>query len=150
MRLTGALRSIAAVETVKGAMGVALALTFASMVGQDISHAAQRLTTRLHLDPAGRYMGPFVRSASLFTSSHLWLFALAALLYALLRFVEAYGLWGGRRWAEWFAALSAGIYLPFELYETLFHFGWLVFSALLVNLAIVAFMTAALWRERAF
>ena len=109
MRLTGALRSIAAVETVKGAMGVALALAFASMVGQDIPHIAQRLTTRWHLDPAGRYLRPFVRGASLFTSSHLWLFALAALLYALLRFVEAYGLWGERRWAEWFAAANAGI-----------------------------------------
>ncbi|MCZ7627423.1 MAG: DUF2127 domain-containing protein [Candidatus Methylomirabilis sp.] len=40
--------------------------------------------------------------------------------YASVRFVEAYGLWLERRWAEWFAAVSGGIYIPFEIYELLY------------------------------
>lgn len=34
-----------------------------------------------------------------------------------MRFVEAYGLWRERRWANWLAAISEGIYLPVEIYE---------------------------------
>jgi uncharacterized membrane protein (DUF2068 family) len=150
MRLTGALRSVAVVEVVKGGVAVALALVFVSMVHHDIPRAAADLAGRWHLQPDGRYLRLFMRSANQLTDTHLWLLALAALLYALVRFVEAYGLWRERRWAEWFAALGAGIYLPFELYETLFHFNGLVLAALLVNLTIVMFMAAALRRGRSF
>jgi len=38
--------------------------------------------------------------------------ALSALLYAVVRFVEAYGLWLQRRWAEWFGLLMAGCMFP--------------------------------------
>ena len=53
------------------------------------------------------------------TNTRLWLMAGFAALYATVRFTEAYGLWHGRRWAEWFAALSGAVYVPVELYELL-------------------------------
>lgn len=148
MRLTGALRSVAVVEGAKGGMALALALTCVTLIHHDIPKAAARLVAGWHLSPDGRYASMFLRSATLLTDRHLWLIALGALVYALVRFVEAYGLWWERRWAEWFAAVGAGIYLPFELYETLFHFNGLVLGALLVNTTIVVCMAAALWRGR--
>jgi len=42
----------------------------------------------------------------------LWALALAAMLYAAVRFAEAYGLWHGRSWAEWFAILTGGYIFP--------------------------------------
>jgi hypothetical protein len=39
------------------------------------------------------------------------------LLYASIRFVEAYGLWHELAWSEWFGAISGSIYLPIEVYE---------------------------------
>jgi uncharacterized membrane protein (DUF2068 family) len=148
MRLTGALRSVAVVEGAKGGMALALALTCVTLVHHDIPRAAARMVAGWHLSPDGRYASMFLRTATLLTDRHLWLIALGALLYAMVRFVEAYGLWWERRWAEWFAAVGAAIYLPFELYETLFHFNGLVLGALLVNTTIVVCMAAALWRGR--
>ena len=63
-----------------------------------------------------------------------------AALYSSLRFVEAYGLWWKRAWAEWIAFASGTIYLPFEINEmfrrlTVFRVGLFV-----VNLAIVIYM----------
>ena len=150
MRLTGALRSVAVLEVVKGCVALVLALVFSTMIHHDIPQAAADLVTRWHLRPDGRYVGMFMRSATQLTDTHLWVLTVIMLVYALVRFVEAYGLWWERRWAEWFAAISAGIYLPFELYETLFHFNRLVLAALVVNLTVVLFMAAALRRKRAF
>jgi uncharacterized membrane protein (DUF2068 family) len=52
----------------------------------------------------------------------------------------------GRRWAEWFAAVSGGIYIPFELYELFKGVIWLSLGALVVNIFIVGLMINALLR----
>jgi uncharacterized membrane protein (DUF2068 family) len=65
-------------------------------------------------------------------------------VYALVRFIEAYGLWRARRWAEWLAAVSGAIYVPFELYELSRGLSWLKLAALTANLAVVAFMLLSL------
>ena len=70
--------------------------------------------------------------------------ASAAALYAALRFLEAYGLWRNRRWAEWLAALSGAIYIPFELYELHRGVSWLKLAALLLNAAVLAYMCRVL------
>jgi len=65
-----------------------------------------------------------------------------------VRFVEAYGLWRQRWWAEGFAALSGAIYMPFEVYRLL-HGGHLVPAiAFALNTLVVAFMVYALWMRR--
>jgi uncharacterized membrane protein (DUF2068 family) len=71
-----------------------------------------------------------------------------AALYSLIRFVEAYGLWHQRRWAEWLAALSGAVYIPVEVYEIAHRASWLKVGALLVNLAIVAYMVWLLTENR--
>ncbi len=74
------------------------------------------------------------------TDSGLWMLAGLAALYSVVRFVEAYGLWHHRRWAEWLAALSGGVYVPVEIYEIAHRASWIKIGALVVNLVIVAYM----------
>jgi len=45
--------------------------------------------------------------------------ALVAAIYVTLRFIEAYGLWYIRPWAEWLAIASGTIYVPFEALDLL-------------------------------
>lgn len=68
------------------------------------------------------------------------------LLYALVRFAEAYGLWWERRWAEWLAALSGGIYVPVEIYELSRGVSAIKAAALVLNLCVVAYVLRALWK----
>jgi uncharacterized membrane protein (DUF2068 family) len=63
-----------------------------------------------------------------------------AFLYSIVRFVEAYGLWHMRSWAEWFAIISGGIYIPLEVFEIAKHVSRLRVLALLVNITIVAYL----------
>jgi uncharacterized membrane protein (DUF2068 family) len=65
-----------------------------------------------------------------------------------VRFIEAYGLWRERRWAEWMAALSAGLYVPVEVYELAHGASWLKIVALVLNLAVVGYMVYLLTETR--
>jgi uncharacterized membrane protein (DUF2068 family) len=51
--------------------------------------------------------------------------------------VEAHGLWRGRTWAQWFAIVAGGIYLPVEIYEIARHATVIKAVVLLINLGIV-------------
>jgi len=57
-----------------------------------------------------------------------------------------YGLWHGKRWAEWFAALSVGLYIPVEAYKLFSHVSMLRIGILSVNVLVVALMLYALKR----
>jgi uncharacterized membrane protein (DUF2068 family) len=54
---------------------------------------AGRLIARLHLDPARRFPRIVLDAAANVTDHRLHILALLAALYALLRFVMAFGLW---------------------------------------------------------
>ncbi len=66
------------------------------------------------------------------------LLVLAACAYAALRLLEAWGLWRLRNWARWLGLVSAGVYVPFEIY-------YLVRTPNLTSLAVLAINLAVLW-----
>jgi len=73
--------------------------------------------------------------------------ALVAAIYGSARFIEAYGLWHERRWAEWFAVISGTIYIPFEFYDLLHDGDGLSLVALLLNALVIYVMFDALRRK---
>lgn len=147
MRLARTVRVVALFEAAKGALVVSAGFSALSLIHHDAQRLAEQLVAHLHLNPASRYPRIFVDAAAYLTDARLWLLATLAGAYGLIRFVEAYGLWRGRRWAEWFAAVSGGIYIPFELYELSKGATWLSLGALLANVFIVGLMIHALLRE---
>src|SRR5262249_53584158 len=102
----------------------------------------------LRLNPAQRYPRVFLLLAGRPTEPRMVWLALGAGLYALLRLIEAYGLWHGRRWASWFAAISGGIYVPYELREFAVRPNALAAGALLINLLVVIVMVRAVRAPR--
>ena len=102
----------------------------------------------MHLDPARHYPRIFLDAAAHVTDTRLWLLAAFAATYGLVRLVEAYGLWRGRRWAEWLAAVSGGIYIPYEIYHLFHRATWISVGALAVNVFIVGMMIYALLHAR--
>lgn len=135
-----ALRPIAIFEAFKGAAVLIAGFGMLSFLGQDADVFAERLVHRMHLDPANHYPQVFIQAMSDLTNTRVWLMAGFAALYATIRFVEAFGLWHARRWAEWFAAFSGSIYVPVEIYEIARHFTWLKVTTLVLNLIVVVYM----------
>jgi uncharacterized membrane protein (DUF2068 family) len=148
MPSSSTLRAVALFEAAKGALVLLAGFGSLSLIDHDAQRLAEQLVGHLHLNPAKHYPRIFIDTAAHLTDAHLWLVATLAAVYGLVRFVEAYGLRRGRRWAEWFAAVSGGIYIPFELYELFKGVTWLALGALLVNVVIVALMINVLLRTR--
>ena len=142
------LRAVALFEALKGTLVLVVGFGLLSFLGHDTELFAGQLIRRLHLNPAHHYPHVFIEAMTAVTDSRLWLFAGLAVFYSTIRFVEAYGLWHERRWAEWLAALSGGVYVPAELYEIYLHATWLKFAMLGLNLVIVAYMGWLLTESR--
>ena len=131
-------------EAAKGALVLIAGFGLVRLVHREGDQMADLLVSHLHLNPANQHARIFVELLADLASGRLWLLAALALTYACVRFIEAFGLWRNRAWAKWFAALSGGIYVPFELYELYLGLSWLKLGALIINVAVVAYMAHSL------
>jgi len=85
-------------------------------------------------------LGVFVALMHRVSDVRLWKIATVATIYVTLRFVEAYGLWYVRPWAEWLAFASGAIYIPFEAADLLRRPDWFRLLVIVVNVGIVLYM----------
>jgi uncharacterized membrane protein (DUF2068 family) len=128
------------VEFIKGLVVLLAGFGILSLVHRDAWDVAESFLEWLHISPDTRYAQVFLNLADQVTDAKLWAVALGALAYSTLRFMEAYGLWRERAWAEWLALVSGAIYLPFEIYELARRPDWIRLVILVVNLAVVLYM----------
>ena len=142
------IRAVALFEAAKGTLVLLTGFGALALIHHDVQRYAERLVGHLHLNPAKHYPRIFIDTAANLTDARLWMLATLAATYATVRFVEAYGLWFGRRWAEWFAAVSGSIYIPFEIYELFHRVTWLSCGALALNVLVVGLMIDILYRDQ--
>jgi uncharacterized membrane protein (DUF2068 family) len=119
-----------------------------SLVHKNIYVVAATLVGHAHLNPASRYPQIFLDTVSRLSDTRLLLLALGAAIYAVVRLIEAYGLFFERAWAEVLAALSGAIYVPFEVYEFVRRPAWHGAVLFVLNVAVVAVMVRALVQRR--
>jgi uncharacterized membrane protein (DUF2068 family) len=148
MRLSSGLKAVAVFEAIKGSLALLAAFGLLAIIPQEAREDAVELVGRLHLNPGKSYPNIFVRLMENAGNAQLWMIAALVVVYALVRFLEAYGLWRSRPWAEWLAAVSGAIYVPFELYELSRGVSAIKVAALALNLAIVAYMCFVLLKRR--
>ncbi len=134
------IRAIAVFEAFKGCIGLIAGLGILSLMHRDIADFAEDLVGFLHLNSEGRLANRIVETVTKLNPSNIKLFFGLSLLYVTIRFVEAYGLWRLRPWAEWFAIISGTLYIPIEIYEliekpTVIRAGILIF-----NIAVVLYL----------
>jgi uncharacterized membrane protein (DUF2068 family) len=142
------LRTVAILEGMKGLFVLGAGLGLLSLIHRDVQGLADKVVQHFHLNPASRYPHIFLEAATKVTDTGLWLLAMTALLYALARFVEAYGLWYRRRWAQWFAIVTSALYLPIESYELLQGVTAVKALFFLVNAAIILRLSGVLGRAK--
>ena len=142
------LRMVAAVEATKGLLVLAVGAGLLSLIHRDVEAVAEHVVRALHMNPASHTPRVFLDLAEKLTSTRLQLLALGAAAYATLHLVEAYGLWRGRRWAEWLTVVAGGFYIPFELYELWIRATWLKAALLALNVVIVIYLIRELRRPK--
>jgi uncharacterized membrane protein (DUF2068 family) len=142
------LRGIAMLEVGKGVLILLVAGVFLFVVHREASDIGEAILDLLHISPDHHFAHVFLSWTDRIADQKTWVVLSVAGGYCILRFVEAYGLWHARAWAEWFALFSASLYIPFEANglvrePNLFHT-----SLLIVNLGIIFYMAYLRMSER--
>lgn len=138
------LRVIAVWEAVKGLLVILAAGAAEKFLHTDADHAIDVIVDRFHLDPAGHTSRIFMQAAEHLNDTRLVLIAAAAIFYALIRFVEAWGLWYQKSWGWLLGIASAGLYLPLEIVEIFRRFSWISVGLFAINVLIIIL----LWHNR--
>jgi uncharacterized membrane protein (DUF2068 family) len=133
------LRAVASFEAAKGAavLGLGIVLLFVHSHAEDFTW---NLLYHLHIDPDKRLAQALMNAAEKLSDARLLTIASAVVSYSTVRFVEAWGLWNRRVWAEWFALLSGCLYLPWECLKLAERVDWERAGVLIINVAIVVYM----------
>jgi len=143
------LRAVALIEAVKGVLALLGAYFLVRMIRHDVDfgEAASHILFFFHISPHHHLSRQFLEAAEKLSSASLGTIFGIAITYATLRFLEGYGLWKGRAWAEWLAIVSGCIYLPFELAKLVRRpneFHWII---LIVNVVVVLYIAWVRWDE---
>jgi uncharacterized membrane protein (DUF2068 family) len=137
------IKGVRAVATLELAKGIAVALAglgVFTLRHKDIWGITESFLEFFHVNPYHHYVGIFINLIYRVSDMHLWKIALAAAVYVTLRFIESYGLWRMRPWAEWLAIASGCIYIPFEIEDIVRHPNYLRLLVIVINVAIVLYM----------
>ena len=148
-RLPIGLRTIALFEGAKGVLALAAACGLLSLMHTDLHAVTDAFLLRHGFDPERHYTRLFIESVARATHHHAGQIAVFGFAYALVRFAESYGLWWGKHWAEWFAVISASIYLPWEFVHFARHPRLFTAGVIVFNLTLIFYLGRLLARQRA-
>ena len=65
------------------------------------------------------------------------------IVYGVVELAEAVGLWSLKRWGEYVALIGTSLFLPLEIYELTKAISYFKVTALVINLALVAYLLLA-------
>jgi uncharacterized membrane protein (DUF2068 family) len=135
---------------IKAAVLIALAvgLLFAGQRGL-LTEWAQYAQDQLNLNPGRNLLLQLMLQLLVVIGNfgHSTALATVAILYAILEGTEGVGLAMRRRWAEYLTVIATGILIPYEAYEVVHRITLFKVGALLLNVAVVGYLT---YRKRLF
>jgi len=142
------LQTVATIEFLKGVFVALMGICALLLVHKDAWLYAESLLAVFHISTDRRIAQMFLDFADNVTDAKLWAAAWLAFAYSTLRFVEGYGLWRCRTWAEWVAAVSGTLLLPLEVRELFRRVTLLRCGVLIVNVAVVLYMVYLILANR--
>ena len=134
------LRAVAFFEFIKGTFVLLIGLCAVLLVHKNAWVIAESLLALLHISTDRHSAQLFLDFADRLTDASLWAAAELALAYSILRFVEAYGLWRQRTWAEWLAFVSGTLFFPLEIRGLMRGITLLRSVVFVANIGIVLYM----------
>ena len=140
------LRLIAAFKLLKGLALLALGIGVLNLLHKDVEAIAVHWINVFQVDPHSHYLQKLLEKLPILDDRRLKELSIGTFLYSALFMTEGIGLALGKRWAEYHTIVSTASLLPIELYEIAKHttIGKLV--ALVINLAVVAYLIFELRR----
>jgi len=134
------LRLIAAFKLLKGLALLALGIGALKLLHKDVAAVVEHWINIFQVDPHSRYIQLLLAKLSIVDDRRLKELSVGTFL------AEGVGLALGKRWAEYLTIVTTASLLPLEVYELVKHFGIGKGVALVINLAVVAYLILELRR----
>lgn len=139
---------IAAERCLRAAILIAVGLVLLTHVHTDWGRVLRQEAIRWGLHPSNGGLGRVLRRISHIGPSRVGVYGAIAIGYGALEGVEAYGLWRRRRWAEWLTVVVTSLLFIPEVWELAKRPSVFKVAALVVNVAIVAYLIKRLRGRR--
>ncbi len=144
----GLIRLIALFKLLKASLLIVVGLGALHLVHRNVASELEHWATMLGFDPGDRYIGKALQRLADLSPNRIKSLGVVSFLYAALFLTEGIGLWLVKRWGEWFSVIITSSLVPFEIYEIIHHSSVLKVLALIVNIAVVAYLIYRIRTER--
>ena len=141
------LRLIAAFKLLKGFALLALGIGAIKLLHKDVAAILEHWINVFQVDPHNHYIHVLLGKLSILDDRRLKELSAGTFLYSAIFFTEGIGLAMRKRWAEYFTIITTSSLLPVEVYELAKHASAGKTLALLINLAVVAYLVRELRRS---
>jgi uncharacterized membrane protein (DUF2068 family) len=142
------LRFIAILKFGKAALLLAVGLGAIRLLNPEIADRAQGWATALAASSDRQMVQHLLARAVSLRPARLEALGVGAFLYAGLFATEGVGLWRAKRWAEYLTIIATASFIPFEGFEFAQRATLLRGGALVLNIAVVAYLVAHVRRDR--
>ena len=135
------LKIIIAEKLFLGLLFAAISLGMLSLLNKDMEVFSDRLIFFLNLDLEKAYIQDIVDWLTNIKGGTIIGISAGMFILSSLNLIEAYGLHMRRRWAEWLTVIATSLFIPLELYEVVQKQTLLRIGALVINVAIVYYLS---------
>jgi len=140
------LRLIAAFKLLKGLALLALGIGALKLLHMDVAAVVEHWINIFQVDPHSHYIQLLLAKLSIVDDRRLEELSVGTFIYSAIFLAEGVGLALGKRWAEYLTIVTTASLLPLEVYELVKHVGIGKGVALVINLAVVAYLILELRR----
>lgn len=134
------IRLIAVFKLVKASLLIALGVGAFKLLHKDVAAVAEHWVEVFRLDPGNHFIDAGLAKVSSLRPDLIKKLGVGSFVYAGLFLTEGIGLWLLKRWAEWLTVIITSSLVPIEIYEIHRHPTPTRITALVINLAIVAYL----------
>jgi len=139
------LRMIALLKIAKGFALAGVSLGLFDLVHRNLNDLAVKFITFAKVSPENHYAHILLEKAGLVEPRTLVKAGIATSIYSSILLLEGLGLWFGAWWAEYVVVITTGLFVPEELWICVFEFSWAKVVILVVNSAILFYVTRIVW-----
>ena len=142
------LQLIAAFKLLKGFALLAVGIGALKLLHTDMAALVEHWINVFQVDPHNHFIHKLLEKLSILDDRRLKELSVGTFIYAAIFFTEGIGLALRKRWAEYFTIIVTSSLLPLEVYALAKHASVGEVFALLINLAVVAYLVRELRRTR--
>jgi len=137
---------IAIFKLLKGIALLALGIGALKLLHKDVATVVEHWINVFRVDPHNHFINLLLAKLSILDDRRLKELSIGTFIYSAIFFTEGTGLALRKRWAEYFTVVTTASFLPLEIYELAERASFGKGFALLVNLAVVAYLIRELRR----